>query len=56
MMRWWEERDYGKRRLTIWVCVVAASLFAWFYPVLTGATMSREVMNIALRWLPSWGF
>lgn len=56
MMRWWEERNrFGYRKTTAFV-VAAAGLFVWFYPVLVGLTISREWMNIALRWLPSWGF
>ncbi|WP_276357841.1 phospholipid carrier-dependent glycosyltransferase [Cohnella caldifontis] len=56
MMRWWEEKYRGGRRFTAFAVTAAAALFLWFYPVLAGVTISREWMNIALRWLPSWGF
>ena len=55
MLRYFEERRYGPG-LT-WLTVLAAGvLLVWFYPVLTGMTISREWMNIGIRWLPSWGF
>lgn len=56
MMRWREERSRNGKQLTHLVVAAAACLFVWFYPVLAGVTISREWMNIALRWLPSWGF
>jgi dolichyl-phosphate-mannose--protein O-mannosyl transferase len=56
MMRWWEGRYRNGRRMTAYAVTLAAGLFVWFYPVLAGVTISREWMNIALRWLPSWGF
>lgn len=56
MMRWWEERYRDGRRLTAAAVVAAAGLFVWFYPVLAGVTISREWMNLFIRWLPSWGF
>lgn len=56
MMRYWEERDLRGYRKTTAFVVCAAGLFVWFYPVLTGITISRAWMDIALRWLPSWGF
>ncbi|TJY42129.1 phospholipid carrier-dependent glycosyltransferase [Cohnella pontilimi] len=56
MLRWWEQGAYRRRRFTTGVCLAAAGLMIWFYPVLTGMTISREWMNAALRWLPSWGF
>jgi dolichyl-phosphate-mannose--protein O-mannosyl transferase len=56
MLRWIEERSYLGRRVT-WAFVgVSAALLIWFYPIYTGMTISREWMNIAIRWLPSWGF
>lgn len=56
MMRWWEERYRDGKRATSVTVAAAAALFVWFYPVLAGVTISREWMNIAIRWLPSWGF
>ncbi|WP_256761212.1 phospholipid carrier-dependent glycosyltransferase [Cohnella sp. WQ 127256] len=56
MLRWFEERSRNGRRFTILFMSVAAVLFVWFYPIYTGMTISREWMNIAIRWLPSWGF
>ncbi|MFC4600216.1 phospholipid carrier-dependent glycosyltransferase [Cohnella hongkongensis] len=56
MLRWFEERSYNGRRVTLAVGVAAAGLFVWFYPVYTGMTISREWMNVMIRWLPSWGF
>jgi dolichyl-phosphate-mannose-protein mannosyltransferase len=56
MMRWIEERYYNGRKFTVLFLVVAAGLFIWFYPIYTGMTISREWMNLAIRWLPSWGF
>jgi dolichyl-phosphate-mannose-protein mannosyltransferase len=56
IMRWIEERYYNGRRFTILFLFVAAGLFIWFYPIYTGITVSRVWMNLALRWLPSWGF
>ncbi len=56
MMRWWEERSRIGRRITDTAVVAAGCLFIWFYPVLAGVTISRGWMNLALRWLPSWGF
>jgi dolichyl-phosphate-mannose-protein mannosyltransferase len=56
LLRWWEENGRNGRRVTAGVVVVAAALFIWFYPVYAGVTISREWMNIAIRWLPSWGF
>lgn len=56
MMRWHEGRRAGRRALTGAFTAAAGFLFVWFYPVLTGMTISREWMNLALRWLPSWGF
>jgi dolichyl-phosphate-mannose-protein mannosyltransferase len=51
-----EERYLYGRRWTAAIMVVAAVLFVWFYPVYTGITISRVWMNLAMRWLPSWGF
>jgi dolichyl-phosphate-mannose-protein mannosyltransferase len=56
MLRWQEERFRFGRRFTIGFATAAAILFVWFYPIYTGMTISREWMNIAIRWLPSWGF
>ncbi|TVX95488.1 phospholipid carrier-dependent glycosyltransferase [Cohnella terricola] len=56
MLRWLEERSYEGRRITLAFTVAAAALFIWFYPIYTGVTISREWMNFAIRWLPSWGF
>ncbi|MGG1311572.1 MULTISPECIES: phospholipid carrier-dependent glycosyltransferase [Cohnella] len=56
MLRWMEENfRFGRRATALTVCG-AAFLFVWFYPVFTGMMISREWMNVALRWLPSWGF
>jgi len=56
MMRWWEERNrFGYRKTAAFVAV-SAGLLVWFYPVLVGITISREWMNVFIRWLPSWGF
>ncbi|GIO11270.1 hypothetical protein J19TS2_08250 [Cohnella xylanilytica] len=56
MLRHLEERWRYGREFT-WLTVAAAGvLLVWFYPVLTGMTISREWMNIGIRWLPSWGF
>ncbi|MFC5704364.1 phospholipid carrier-dependent glycosyltransferase [Cohnella faecalis] len=50
-----ESFRYGNR--VTWIVVGgAAALLVWFYPVYTGITISREWMNIWIRWLPSWGF
>ncbi|CAM3969057.1 phospholipid carrier-dependent glycosyltransferase [Cohnella lubricantis] len=56
LLKFIEERTgYGKR-LT-WLTVAGAGvLLVWFYPVLTGMTISREWMNFGIRWLDSWGF
>nr|WP_256454881.1 hypothetical protein [Cohnella sp. GbtcB17] len=56
MLRWLEQRWYYGRTFTALVIAGAAVLFVWFYPVLTGMTISREWMNFGIRWLPSWGF
>jgi len=57
MLRWFEERNsYSGGKIAIGTCVAAAGLFVWFYPVYAGATISREWMNVMIRWLPSWGF
>ncbi|RED56755.1 glycosyltransferase family 39 protein [Cohnella lupini] len=56
MLRWFEERGYYNRRITYAFVAVAAGLFIWFYPIYTGMTISRVWMNVAIRWLPSWGF
>ncbi|OXS56155.1 hypothetical protein B1A99_20505 [Cohnella sp. CIP 111063] len=56
MLRWFEERSYNGRRVTLAFGIAAAGLFVWFYPVYTGITISREWMNVMIRWLPSWGF
>ncbi|MFC3800331.1 glycosyltransferase family 39 protein [Cohnella sp. GCM10012308] len=56
MLRWLEQRWYYGRTFTVLVVAGAAVLFVWFYPVLTGMTISREWMNFGIRWLPSWGF
>ncbi|WP_338130570.1 hypothetical protein [Cohnella ginsengisoli] len=56
MLRWVEQRWYYGRTFTVLVVAGAAVLFIWFYPVLTGMTISREWMNFGIRWLPSWGF
>jgi dolichyl-phosphate-mannose--protein O-mannosyl transferase len=56
MMRWQEERSARGRIITGATAAAAGFLLVWFYPVLTGMTISREWMNLALRWLPSWGF
>ncbi|XID95932.1 glycosyltransferase family 39 protein [Paenibacillaceae bacterium WGS1546] len=56
MFRWFEERGYRGRRIANATVVAAAGLFIWFYPVYTGMTISREWMNVMIRWLPSWGF
>ncbi|MCD9025986.1 phospholipid carrier-dependent glycosyltransferase [Cohnella silvisoli] len=56
MLRWIEEHYRDGRRFTVWFVVAAAALFIWFYPIYTGITISREWMNLAIRWLPSWGF
>jgi dolichyl-phosphate-mannose--protein O-mannosyl transferase len=39
----------------IGVLILAAVLFVWFYPVLSGAAVSRA-WAASLKWLPSWGF
>jgi len=57
LLRWFEDRSYFTgRKITLATCVVAAGLFVWFYPIYTGMTISREWMNVMIRWLPSWGF
>ncbi|WEK53485.1 MAG: phospholipid carrier-dependent glycosyltransferase [Candidatus Cohnella colombiensis] len=56
MLRYLEERSYKGRRWTMAVVISAIALFIWFYPVYTGVTISREWMNVFIRWLPSWGF
>ena len=56
MLRWLEDNFAFGRKATALTVGGAAVLFVWFYPVFTGMTISREWMNIALRWLPSWGF
>jgi dolichyl-phosphate-mannose-protein mannosyltransferase len=56
MFRYWEENLRNGRRMTIAVVLLAAGVFVWLYPVYTGITISREWMNIWIRWLPSWGF
>lgn len=56
MMRWAEEERPLYRRVTPLFVGAAAVLFVWFYPVYTGVTISRQWMDVALRWLPSWGF
>lgn len=56
MFRWLEEHYRFGRRITLAFVSVAAILFVWFYPIYTGVTISREWMNLAIRWLPSWGF
>ncbi len=56
MMRWWEERNRFGYRKTVAFVAVSAGLLVWFYPVLVGITISREWMNVFIRWLPSWGF
>jgi dolichyl-phosphate-mannose-protein mannosyltransferase len=56
MFRWMEVNFHYGRRWTAAIMGVAAVLFVWFYPVYTGITISREWMNLAIRWLPSWGF
>lgn len=55
-LRYIEQRtSYGKQ-LT-WLTVIGAGvLLIWFYPVLTGMTISREWMNFGIRWIPTWGF
>lgn len=56
LLRHLEERTSYGRQLT-WLTVAGAFvLLVWFYPVLTGMTISREWMNFGIRWLPSWGF
>ncbi|KIL36841.1 hypothetical protein SD71_05400 [Cohnella kolymensis] len=54
--RWVEQRSRYGYRWTAGVVCTAAVLLIWFYPVLTGMTISRAWMNDAIRWLPSWGF
>jgi dolichyl-phosphate-mannose-protein mannosyltransferase len=56
MFRWWEERFRIGRRATGAVLGLAAGLFIWFYPIYAGLSISREWMNLFIRWLPSWGF
>ncbi len=56
MFRWLEERYRSSRLITFAFVCVAAVLFVWFYPIYTGITISRAWMNVAIRWLPSWGF
>jgi dolichyl-phosphate-mannose--protein O-mannosyl transferase len=56
MLRFIEERWRYGRSFTWLVVLGAAVLLVWFYPVLTGMTISREWMNFGIRWLPSWGF
>ena len=52
-----QEELHGRwRRLYALTAAGAGVLFIWFYPVLTGMTISREWVNLALRWLPSWSF
>ncbi len=55
-LRWIEENFRNGRRFTIAFVGVAAALTVLFYPIYTGMTISREWMNLAIRWLPSWGF
>ncbi|HEY8528426.1 MAG TPA: phospholipid carrier-dependent glycosyltransferase [Paenibacillaceae bacterium] len=51
-----EEHVPRRRRLTAAFTALTAFLFVWFYPVYVGLTVSRAWVDIALRWLPSWGF
>jgi dolichyl-phosphate-mannose--protein O-mannosyl transferase len=51
-----EENFSRNRRLTAAFVALTAFLFVWFYPVYVGMEISRDWVNIALRWLPSWGF
>jgi dolichyl-phosphate-mannose-protein mannosyltransferase len=55
-LRWIEQHSRNGYRVTAGVVGAAALLLIWFYPVLTGMTISRVWMNDAIRWLPSWGF
>jgi dolichyl-phosphate-mannose--protein O-mannosyl transferase len=51
-----EERDSPYARW-MWVYVLAVLfLFAMFYPILSGETVSRFYVARFLRWLPSWTF
>jgi dolichyl-phosphate-mannose--protein O-mannosyl transferase len=41
----------------MWVYALAVLfLFAMFYPILSGETVSRFYVARFLRWLPSWTF
>jgi len=51
-----EERDSPYARW-MWVYALAVLfLFAMFYPILSGETVSRFYVARFLRWLPSWTF
>jgi dolichyl-phosphate-mannose--protein O-mannosyl transferase len=56
IMKWREEQGDRERRKTAWFVAGTAAVFVWFYPVLTGRTISRDWVNIAMHWLPSWYF
>ncbi|RKP45831.1 phospholipid carrier-dependent glycosyltransferase [Cohnella endophytica] len=56
MLRWFEECSYYGRRITYTFMIVVAGVFVWFYPLYTGMTISRQWMDLAMKWLPSWGF
>ena len=46
---------FGSRKnVAISFAVACFALFVLFYPVLTGIPISREFVDIYLRWFPSW--
>ena len=46
---------FGNRKnAAITLAAACFALFLLFYPVLTGITISREYVDMYLRWLPSW--
>jgi len=46
---------FGSRKnVAITFAVACFALFMMFYPVLTGTPISRDFVDIYLRWLPSW--
>jgi len=50
----WVFKNYVKRNTAIQYAVLVVALFALFYPVLSGLSVSSGFVNTFLQWLPRW--
>lgn len=48
--------DSKRKKVMIVTAIISIALFAMFYPVLSGADVPREYINVALKWLQGWRF